>query len=169
MKKNQKGFGAIEGLLILVIVGLIGFVGWYVFHAKTDTDKSLSSAAASSAATSSTKQTTASSSQPKSNNAGNPSASDIQAAHAAMIADCQKNYPSDTCASSSQDDKTAPNFVEGSVGANVPGEDIADAAYVALAKDIGGKWTVIWSGQSCIPKTTASQYAIPSVFNVCLN
>ncbi|MBI2589068.1 hypothetical protein HYW35_02610 [Candidatus Saccharibacteria bacterium] len=32
MKKNQKGFSAVEGLLILIIVGLLGFVGWYVWN-----------------------------------------------------------------------------------------------------------------------------------------
>lgn len=31
--KNQKGFGAIEALLILVIVGIIGGVGYYVYNA----------------------------------------------------------------------------------------------------------------------------------------
>lgn len=38
MKKNQKGFNAVEGLIILVIVGLIGFVGWIVYQ-KQNTDK----------------------------------------------------------------------------------------------------------------------------------
>lgn len=32
MKKNENGFGAIEGLLIVIIVGMIGFVGWFVWH-----------------------------------------------------------------------------------------------------------------------------------------
>ena len=32
MKKNQKGFSAIEGLLILLIVGIIGFAGWHVWQ-----------------------------------------------------------------------------------------------------------------------------------------
>ncbi len=31
MNKNQKGFGAIEAMLILIIVAVIGFVGWYVW------------------------------------------------------------------------------------------------------------------------------------------
>lgn len=34
MNKNQKGFGVVEGLLILVIMGLIGFIGWYVWQSK---------------------------------------------------------------------------------------------------------------------------------------
>lgn len=44
MKKlntNQRGSSAIEALLILVIIGLIGFVGWYVYSAKNETDKNL--------------------------------------------------------------------------------------------------------------------------------
>ncbi len=36
MKKNQNGFSAVEGLLILVIVGLLGGVGWYVWQNKQD-------------------------------------------------------------------------------------------------------------------------------------
>jgi hypothetical protein len=39
MKNNQKGFSAVEGLLILVIVGLIGFIGWYVWDKKQDDKK----------------------------------------------------------------------------------------------------------------------------------
>ncbi|HET7673050.1 MAG TPA: hypothetical protein VFK11_00865 [Candidatus Saccharimonadales bacterium] len=34
--QNQKGFGAIEGLLILIIVGLIGGVGYYVYSANKE-------------------------------------------------------------------------------------------------------------------------------------
>jgi len=40
MKKNENGFGAIEGLLAMILIVLIGFVGWYVWHnraAKTTT------------------------------------------------------------------------------------------------------------------------------------
>lgn len=39
MKRRQRGFGALEGLLILVIVGLLVFVGWYVWNSKKSTDK----------------------------------------------------------------------------------------------------------------------------------
>lgn len=34
MNKNEKGFSPVEILLILVIVGLTGFVGWYVLQSK---------------------------------------------------------------------------------------------------------------------------------------
>lgn len=43
-RHNQNGFGAVEGLLIIVIVGLLGFVGWYVWHSKNQADKNLSNA-----------------------------------------------------------------------------------------------------------------------------
>jgi uncharacterized protein (UPF0333 family) len=43
MLKN-KGFSTIEGLLILVIVLILGGVGWYVWHSKNETDKTLSQA-----------------------------------------------------------------------------------------------------------------------------
>ncbi len=39
MKKNQKGFGALEGILILVIVGLVGFVGWYIWDANNKSNE----------------------------------------------------------------------------------------------------------------------------------
>ncbi len=46
--KNQRGFSAVEGLLILVIVGLIGFTGWYVWQAKSNTEKTLNQASSTS-------------------------------------------------------------------------------------------------------------------------
>jgi hypothetical protein len=52
MRRNQKGFGAVEGLLILVIVGLIGFVGWYVYRAMQNTNNAYNSATKTSASAS---------------------------------------------------------------------------------------------------------------------
>ena len=46
MKKfNQRGFSPVETVLVLVIVGLIAFVAWYVFRTKSDTDTTLGNAA----------------------------------------------------------------------------------------------------------------------------
>jgi hypothetical protein len=44
---NQKGFAALESLLIIVVVAIIGFTGWYALHAKKATDKSLTTASSS--------------------------------------------------------------------------------------------------------------------------
>lgn len=37
--KSQKGFALLESLLIIVILAILGFTGWYVWHAKQNTDK----------------------------------------------------------------------------------------------------------------------------------
>lgn len=46
MKKlNNKGFTAVEGLLIFVVIAIIGGAGWYVWHSRQEADKSLNNAA----------------------------------------------------------------------------------------------------------------------------
>jgi hypothetical protein len=42
--KAQKGFAALESLLILVIIAIIGGIGWYAIHTKHQTDKILAQA-----------------------------------------------------------------------------------------------------------------------------
>jgi hypothetical protein len=36
MKINQKGFGAVEGLLILILISILGFTGYYVYHTRNN-------------------------------------------------------------------------------------------------------------------------------------
>lgn len=36
MNSNQRGVGALEMVLLLVLVGLIGVVGWFVYKANND-------------------------------------------------------------------------------------------------------------------------------------
>jgi predicted negative regulator of RcsB-dependent stress response len=45
IRKHEQGFSIVEALLILVIVGILGFVGWFVWHSQKATDKAYSSAA----------------------------------------------------------------------------------------------------------------------------
>lgn len=40
MRKNEKGFGAVELLVIIVIIGLLGVVGWQFFSRQKDTKSS---------------------------------------------------------------------------------------------------------------------------------
>lgn len=47
MNKNQNGFGAIEALLILVTVGIIGFTGWFVWHSNNKASNDLKSSSSS--------------------------------------------------------------------------------------------------------------------------
>jgi type II secretory pathway pseudopilin PulG len=41
VKKNENGFSIVEVLLVFVVVALIGFIGWYVWQTKSNTDKNL--------------------------------------------------------------------------------------------------------------------------------
>jgi hypothetical protein len=45
MKKKQEGFGAVEGLLIVIIVLIVGFIGYYVYNTSNDTNSTYDNAA----------------------------------------------------------------------------------------------------------------------------
>lgn len=55
LKLKQKGFTVIEGLLLLVIVGILGFTGWYVWHSKVTSESSYNKTQSISGTTSSSK------------------------------------------------------------------------------------------------------------------
>src|SRR6266705_3345452 len=55
--KNSMGFSAVEALLILVVIGILGFTGWFVYHSQKVANKDYSSQ--SSVQTSTTKKTIA--------------------------------------------------------------------------------------------------------------
>jgi prepilin-type N-terminal cleavage/methylation domain-containing protein len=38
-QNSSSGFSIIEVLLVLVVVGILGFTGWYVYHARQTSDK----------------------------------------------------------------------------------------------------------------------------------
>jgi Tfp pilus assembly protein PilV len=44
LKKLQAGFSVIETLLLIIIVGMLGGVGWYVWHANSQANKNLNAA-----------------------------------------------------------------------------------------------------------------------------
>jgi len=48
MKNNQKGFGAVEALLILILLSILGFTGYYVYHTSKDANSSYDNASTSS-------------------------------------------------------------------------------------------------------------------------
>lgn len=43
-KLNQKGFSLVEGLLVIIALALVVFVGYYVWHTQKDTNKQLDQA-----------------------------------------------------------------------------------------------------------------------------
>jgi Tfp pilus assembly protein PilV len=48
VNRNQSGFSTVEIILIIVIVGAIGLVGWFVYHTKQNSDKTLNQATSTS-------------------------------------------------------------------------------------------------------------------------
>ncbi len=44
LKDNRQGFAVVETLLVVIIIALIGFVGWYVYHAMKNTNNAYNSA-----------------------------------------------------------------------------------------------------------------------------
>lgn len=57
MNKTQNGFAIIESLLILIIIAIIGGTGYYVWHSKSQTDKTLDNASNSNSVVSPAKST----------------------------------------------------------------------------------------------------------------
>jgi hypothetical protein len=47
----SSGFSIVESLLVLVVIGILGFTGWYVYHAKQTSDKNYSAAASTTVPT----------------------------------------------------------------------------------------------------------------------
>lgn len=43
--QKQRGFTTLEALLILVVLAIVGFTGWYVYHARSNANANLTSAA----------------------------------------------------------------------------------------------------------------------------
>jgi len=52
LRNKQQGFAVLEALLILIVLGILGFTGWFVYHSKQATDKTLASTGNSSVGTS---------------------------------------------------------------------------------------------------------------------
>lgn len=47
-KRDERGVGHVEIVLLVVVVALIGFVGWFVYHAKQNADQTLNAASTTS-------------------------------------------------------------------------------------------------------------------------
>jgi cell division protein FtsN len=59
IRRSQTGFSATEAVLAVVIAVIVGFIAWYVFHAKHTTDKNPGTAGSSTHAGSGTPKSSA--------------------------------------------------------------------------------------------------------------
>jgi uncharacterized protein HemX len=48
IKQDERGFSPVESLLLVVIVAIIGGTGWYIYHSKQETNKTLDAATSTS-------------------------------------------------------------------------------------------------------------------------
>jgi len=98
-----------------------------------------------------------------------PTAAEVSAANQAILNYCSSDLRADTsCALIPDSSSTAPGFVE--TGLKMSGSFATDGTSpngLALAKGSGNSWSVVWVGQSCIPKDIAAQNAVPGSLNVC--
>jgi len=64
MRINHRGFSAIEGLLMLVILGLVSFTAWYIFHSNNSANQAYNNAANSGNSQTAAKQSSSDHNQP---------------------------------------------------------------------------------------------------------
>lgn len=83
MREKQNGFGVVEGLLILIIVGLIGFTAWFVWHSKNSTDTTFAAADKAASSQIASKETAAIKDTPAKSGSKIPAAENSTAAQAA--------------------------------------------------------------------------------------
>lgn len=139
MKKlNNSGFGAVEAMLIVVILAIIGGTGYYVYHTSKKSNDTLNSA--SQVASSPTRAT--------------PTENTKNAVISAV-----KSYWSQ------QGKKTDSVTVTTIIGENAKGDfhltgDSGGASFIA--HDDKGKWQVISTGQQKPGKAVGAKYNLPS-------
>jgi hypothetical protein len=98
-----------------------------------------------------------------------PTAAEVASANQTILNYCSSDLRQDTsCALIANSTVAAPGFVE--TGVKLSGSFASDGATpdgLALAKGSGTSWSVIWVGQTCIPKDVASQNNVPTTLTIC--
>jgi len=98
-----------------------------------------------------------------------PTAEEVDAADAAILAYCTSDLRADTgCSLVADSNQTAPGFVLS--GLHMTGQFAVDGAGtdgLALAKGSGSSWHVVWVGQQCIPQEIATQNRVPAALTIC--
>lgn len=166
---NQTGFSAIEGLLSAIVVLLVVFIGYYVWHAQQTTNKTLNTAPTSS-------QTTATKSQAS-------EAKDIKYDPIVVIktpADVDKlkgspqsfkDFASGQIAAHANDSTAGgcgaygigvSRVYKGQFALGTVGSEGCDGAE-ALWDRVDGKWQQIFAGQQMADCATINKYKVPKI------
>ena len=138
MKKqlqNQDGFGVVESLLVIIIVLLVGFIGYYVYHNQNATDDSATklTAATKTAATT-------------------PQLSDEEQIVAAV-----KAY------TGAGDQSSATVTVRDIVGDNAQGSvGGSEGGAAFIAHKANGSWQVVFEGQEAAGSDIGQKYNLPA-------
>lgn len=143
MNKTSRGFAALEGLLILIIIAIISGTGYFVWHSKQQTDKALNDAAKSSQSTSQIKS--------------KEDSSDINLIATAIVDKCI-SMNSSTSASSLKDAllehykneksslKLSGNYAKAGASCEASSGGLM-GGFTALLKKTNEKWDVVFQGQ----------------------
>jgi type II secretory pathway pseudopilin PulG len=129
MSKNQKGFTPVEGLLVLVIVGILAGTGFYVWHSTKKTNEILNS-------TEKTSETLNKSKIPKDSNnkAQTPNVS-------------TKSAPSKTSGTQATNTPSQPNITTISLSYNAP-----NLKWGSSPKVPKGGYILYWARIGCLAK-----------------
>lgn len=98
-----------------------------------------------------------------------PSAADVAAANAAILAYCTSDLRQDSyCSLIANSNIAAPGFVASQITETGSFADgVTSSQGTALAKASGATWSVVWVGQGCVPQNVAKQYSVPNAFTIC--
>jgi uncharacterized protein (UPF0333 family) len=139
MKNNQKGFGAVEGLLLIIIVLLVGFIGYYVYHTRNNTNLTYDRAASSINSTSKVQST-----------------SNKPTDEASIIAAVKARNP-DT-----PNLQVTVTAYQGQFAKGTAHGDEGGSGFAFIAKKDNGTWSVIFVGQELPSKAAGQKYGMPA-------
>ncbi len=148
IKTNQKGFSAVEALLIALLVVIVGFVGWYVGHANQTTNQTLD-AANRATDTSEPVNKKASSTTP-------PAAPLSKETEEPLIVAAVKAKNPDFPNISVTVSEIKDNFARGTAGS------AEDGGFAYIAKKENNAWSVVFEGQQTPTKADGKKYGLPA-------
>jgi hypothetical protein len=155
MKKlDQQGFHHVLMVgLIVVVVAVIGFAGWYVYGMNKDTNKTLESVGNANTTSDAVVPTVASS-----DTALSTAVASTENELDTLRTFCLGTNPDTLVGSLQYVENTNGNFGLCTIGSKT--DEMAGAMLVAAY--VGGAWTRVWSGNGMMENSLCAEYKIPS-------